>query len=227
MVQITSTTFEFLSDLKLNNNKSWFDQNKKRYEAAHQEMISFTEELIETMSAYDVIEKRTGKKSLYRIYRDIRFSKDKTPYKTHWAGSLKRSGAKRRGGMYFHITPENTHIAGGFWGPNKDDLLLLRQQIAMDAEPLREVLESEGFKQFFGQMSGEQVKTAPKGFAKDQENIELIRFKQFLISHSFSDQEVLSADFVEVMASGFAQMMPFFDVMTMYLTTNLNGESML
>ena len=140
---------------------------------------------------------------------------------------MKRSGAERRGGMYFHISPGNTHIAGGFWGPNKDDLLLIRQQIALDAEPLKEVLKSGAFRQFFGQMVGEQVKTAPKGFAKDQENIELIRFKQFIISHRFSDEEVLSADFVETVAKGFNQMMPFFDVMTMYLTTNLNGESTL
>ncbi len=228
MSQITNTTFDFLNDLKENNHKEWFQANKKRYEASHAEVIAFADELLSQVNEFDVIETASGKKSLMRIYRDIRFSKDKTPYKSHWAGGFRRAGADRRGGMYFHIQPGNkSMIGGGFWGPNKEDLLLIRNQIASDAQPLRDVLSSEAFTSYFGRMNGEQVKTAPKGFAKDHENIDLLKYKQYLISKTFSDDEVLSADFVGLVAKGFKQMLPFFDCFTDYLTTTLNGESII
>ena len=227
MAKITAITFDFLNDLRENNNKEWFQENKNRYEASHLEMIAFAEEVIRLVNDFDVIETASGKKSLYRIYRDVRFSKDKTPYKTHWSGQLKRAGQSRRGGMYFGIEPNNSMIGGGFWGPNKDDLLLIRKQIEMDADLLRDVLENESFKDFFGGMSGDQVKTAPKGFEKTHPNIDLLRYKQYLIGKHYNDNEVLRKDFAEQIAEGFRKMMPFFQCFTEYLTTDLNGESLI
>ena len=179
------------------------------------------------MTAYDVIEPRSPAKSVYRIYRDIRFSKDKTPYKTYWGGRLSRAGAMRRGGMAFHLEPGNTFIAGGFWRPNKEDLMLLRRQIATDASPLRSVLNGRAFIDFFGNLAGQKLQTAPKGFDRLHPDIDLLNHKQFLIKHNYSDKEVLSPHFAETMAVGFSKMHPFFDVMTEFLTTNLNGESLL
>ncbi|WP_299465007.1 DUF2461 domain-containing protein [uncultured Microscilla sp.] len=152
---------------------------------------------------------------------------NKAPYKTYWGGHLERLGENRRGGYHFELAPGNSSITGGFFGPNAADLLLIRQQIDADADPLRQVLENTSFKKYFGQLQGNQVKTAPKGFKKDNKNIDLIRYKQFLVTHQFSDAEVLSRNFVEKLAEGLLGMLPFFDVMTAYLTTDLNGISLL
>ncbi len=227
MAYITAQTLNFLQDLKANNQKSWFEQNRDRYEQSQAEMTRFAEEVMRLMAGFDVLETQSGKKSLYRIYRDIRFSKDKTPYKTFRSGYFRRSGAERRGGYVFHIEPENTYISGGFYGPNKEDLRLIRQQIAQDAQPLRSVLAAAPFREYFGKMLGEQLKTAPQGFDKAHPEIDLLRYKQFIIQHDFTNEEVLAADFEEKVAKGFSKMLPFFQAMTEYLTTNLNGESLL
>ena len=221
------TALAFLKDLERNNNREWFQENKSSYDAAHQEMIGFAEALIGEMHQYDVLEPRSAKQSLFRIYRDVRFSKNKAPYKNNWAGFLKRAGAERRGGYYFQLSPKESFVMGGFFGPNAQDLLHIRNQLAQDADPLRDVISSENFKTVFGELRGEQVKTAPRGFPKDHENIDLLKFKQFLVRHDFKNAEVLSKDFSETMAKAFSAMIPFFDVMTDYLTTDLNGESVL
>ena len=220
-------TLSFLGDLDQNNNREWFQANKSRYTDAHLEMISFTEKLIEEMSRYDVLEARSARQSLFRIYRDVRFSKNKRPYKNNWGGFLKRAGAERRGGYYFQIGPKESFVMGGFFGPNAQDLLHIRNQLAMDPEPLRDVLASAGFKEMFGKLLGNQVKIAPRGFPKDHENIDLLRFKQYKVRHDFTASEVRAVDFPSTMATSFAAMLPFFDVMTEYLTTDLNGESLL
>ena len=210
MTQISKQTFQFLTNLQKNNNREWFKQNKEVYEASKAEVLEFADELIFLMNKSDKIVNESGKKSIYRIHRDVRFSKDKEPYKSYWGGYLKRQGADRRGGYHFQVAPGDTSVMGGFFGPNSPDLLLLRQQIDGDAEPLREVLENEVFKDYFGELLGNQVKTAPKGFKKDNENIDLLRYKQFLVKHSFSNAEVMSRDFVHQLADGLQRMLPFF-----------------
>lgn len=224
-MQISKSTFDFLKDLKKNNDRDWFTKNKSLYTAAHENMIGFADALLEKMNKIDGIETSNGKKSLMRIYRDVRFSKDKSPYKTNFGGGFKRATAARRGGYYYHIQPGSCFLGGGFWGPEKDDLLLVRQQIDMNSEPLRKVLSSKKFKDYFGEMTGEQLKTCPKGFDKESPNIDLLKYKQFLAGRQFTDQEVLSKDFVDIAADTFKAMLPFFDVMSEYLTTDLNGVS--
>ena len=222
---ITKKTFDFLKDLKQNNNRAWFEDNRNRYEASHKEVYTFADELIERLNRKDKIETPTGKKSLFRIYRDVRFSKNKEPYKTNRTGSFSRAGADRRGGFYFCIEPGNTMIGGGFYAPNKEDLQLLRDHLSLDSEPLRNVLNDKKFKSYFGSLRGEQLKTAPRGFEKDDPNIDLLRFKNFYVMHSFTDEEAMSPNFIDKAAEGLLNVLPFFDVMTDYLTTNLNGES--
>jgi uncharacterized protein (TIGR02453 family) len=219
--------FEFLIDLNDNNNREWFLSHKSLYTHAHEDMIHFAEGLIEEMRRFDNIETASGRKSLYRIYRDVRFSTDKRPYKSSWSGSFKRATNALRGGYYFHIEPGNTYIAGGFFGPNPSDLKLIRNHLDLDDEPLRTVLASKYIKSYFGAMVGEQVKTAPKGFSIDHPAIDLLRYKQFMLRHNFSDTEVLNENFNNRMAEGFQKLIPFFDIMSEMLTTDLNGNSIL
>ena len=223
VTSVSSSSLQFLRDLKENNNRPWFNENKSRYQEAQAEMAALAESLIERMNGHDELEPVTGKKSLFRIYRDVRFSKDKSPYKTHLSGSLVRATKWRRGGYYFHVEPGASFIGGGFWAPNKEDLLRIRQEIAMDAEPLRKIITAPSFIETFDKLEGDQLKTAPKGFDRDHPDIDLLRYKQFLLSSSFTDEEVCSDDFVDKMNAAFQNMRPFFDFMSDVLTTDMNG----
>lgn len=225
MSSISKETFTFLNDLKKNNSREWFAANKHRYTSSHENMIEFADSILSELNKEDNIETISGKKSLYRIYRDVRFSKDKSPYKTWWAGGFKRAEANLRGGYYFHIEKGQLFAAGGFWGPNKDDLLLIRQQIQADPEPLRKIISSKSFKSHFGTLGGEQLKTAPKGFEKDDPAVDLLRYKQFLVSQQFDDKLGTSEELKNHIISSYKAMRPFFDYMSDILTTDLNGES--
>jgi len=225
MSQISKSNFAFLEKLKANNTRPFFEKNKDTYIKLHEEMIAFADALLIEVKKFDEIETPTGKKSLNRIYRDIRFSKDKTPYKTHWGGGLKRMGATRRGGFYYHIEKGNSFVGGGFWAPSPKDLLHIRKQIDLDASPLRKVINSKKFKDYFGTLEGDQLKSSPKGFDKENENIDLLNHKQFVVRHKFTNKEVHEKEFYKKVAQGFKTMLPFFTVLSEYLTTDLNGES--
>lgn len=220
-------TFDFLRILDQNNNREWFQSNKDQYSCAHEEMIEFADRLLAEMNKHDVIQTDSGKRSLYRIYRDVRFGKDKTPYKTNWAGYLRRATAERRGGYYYQVGLKGSFVMGGFFGPNPQDLLHIRKQLEQDADPLRGVINSREFKEFFGELLGSQLKTAPKGFDKEHPNIDLLRYKQFMVRHDFTQKEVLSKDFHILVANAFVQMRPLFDYMSDILTSDLNGEALM
>lgn len=224
---IQSSTFAFLNDLKNNNNREWFAEHKPRYEQAHQNMIQFADSLLEKMIVHDNISTASGKASLFRIYADTRFSKDKTPYKTHWGLRFARATDFLRGGIYVHIEPGNSFVGGGFFNPNADDLYRIRQDIELNYEDWNALFADARIKNTFGNLRGEQLKTAPKGFPKDHPGIEFLRHKQFLLSKSFTDQEVLSTDFASQLDETIQQLRPFFDYMSEVLTTNTNGESIL
>ena len=224
---ITANTFKFLSLLKENNNREWFKLHKDEYEAELLSIEAFAEGLLAALSMNDLIETPSGKKSLQRIYRDTRFSKDKFPYKNHWEGSFKRATKLRRGGYYFHLEPGNTFVGGGFQAPNPQDLKHIRDEISADAEPLRKIIAAKSFQDTFGTLNGEQVKTTPKGYDTDNDANELLRYKQFLLIKKFSDEEVLSPLFLQQVDLVYQNMRPFFDYMSDVLTTNLNGESLI
>jgi uncharacterized protein (TIGR02453 family) len=218
--------FEFLNKLKENNNREWFNAHKDTYQAELAIVEAFAESLLQALSAHDELETLSGKRSLYRIYRDTRFSNDKTPYKTHWSGSFKRATKYRRGGYYFHIEPGNSFVAGGFFGPNAEDLKRIREDIAFDPAPLRKILNAKTFVSSFGTLKGEQLKTAPKGFDVGHEAIDLLRYKQFLLIRHFPDEVVLGSQFVNEASQTFKHMRPFFDYMSDVLSTDINGESL-
>lgn len=221
---ISNTTFKFLKDVKKNNNRPWFQENKKKYEASHEEMIGFAESLLEMMQKHDNLVPVSGKKSLFRIYRDVRFSKDKSPYKSHWSGGYTRDTPYLRGGYYYHLEPGNKSIiGGGFWNPNTQDLLRIRQEIAANDKPFRNIFKSASFKKHFGELHGEQLKSAPKGFDKEHPAIDLLRYKQFIVFRSFSDKEVKDPNFIKEANKTFKAMRPFFNLMSDILTTDVNG----
>jgi len=227
MPQITPSSFYFLNTLKKNNNREWFAQNKELFLKEQTVIEEFAEGLLSELNRHDVIETVSGKKGLYRVYRDVRFSNDKTPYKTHWSGSFKRATKFRRGGYYFHIEPGNNFIGGGFWNPSPADLKTVREDIAFDSRPLRAILSDRNFISSFETLKGEQVKTAPKGFPADHEAIDLLRFKQFLLIRRFTDEDVLSPGLLDTASEGFKHMRPFFDYMSEVLSTDVNGLTLL
>ncbi|MCH2230070.1 MAG: DUF2461 domain-containing protein [Crocinitomicaceae bacterium] len=225
MGHISNGNLNFLKALGANNDREWFAENKSEYQKHHESMVSFAEELLRMMNQHDNIETLNGKKSLKRIYRDVRFSKDKSPYKTHWGGGFKRATKLLRGGYYYHIQPNGkSFIGGGFWAPNKEDLLRIREDIASDASELREIITSPEFVDSFGQLQGDKLKSSPKGFDKEHPDIDLLRYKQFVVGKDFTDEEVLADDFIEKANDTFKKMRPFFDYMSDVLTTDSNGS---
>jgi uncharacterized protein (TIGR02453 family) len=218
-----SLPLTFLKKIKKNNDRTWFAEHKGDYEKAFGEMIVFADAVLAELKKHDDIETPTGKRSLYRIYNDVRFSKDKSPYKLNLGAGFRRATALRRGGYYLHIQPGSSFVAGGFWGPNTQDLNHIRQQIAADPDPLTNLVKSKPFKKTFGEIRGEQVKTAPRGYAIDHPAIDLLRLKQFIVKIEFSDEEVLHPNFHKKVADSFHHMRPFLDYMSEILTTDLNG----
>lgn len=216
--------FDFLNALKKNNNREWFNGHKATFETEQDRLADFAEALLQELNSHDEIETPSGKKSLHRIYRDTRFSQDKTPYKTNWSGHYRRATKYRRGGYYFHLEPGGkSYCAGGFWAPNPADLKRIRDDISFDATPLRKILNNRTFVSTFGTLQGEQVKTAPKGFPADHEAIDLLRYKQFLLIRRFTDQEVLSEGFLKLANQTFKNMRPFLDYMSEVLVSDANG----
>jgi uncharacterized protein (TIGR02453 family) len=220
---IPKSSIDFLNLLKKHNDRDWFNAHKDKYIEEQSYIEQFADALLMELNSHDVIETVSGKKSLHRIYRDVRFSKEKTPYNTHWSGSFRRAGKQRRGGYYFHIEPGNSFIAGGFWSPSPEDLKRIRDDFAFDATPLRKILKSKSFISTFGSLQGEQLKTTPKGFDADNAAIDLLRYKQFLVARKFTDKQVLDKSFLKEANQTFKNMRPFFDYMSEVLTTDING----
>jgi len=216
-------TFDFLKSLAKNNHKDWFQSNKPTYQTALENVVGFADELLLEMQKHDEINQPNGKKSMHRIYRDIRFSKDKTPYKNNFSGGFSRNGQNLRGGYYYHLEPGNVFLGGGFWGPSTDDIKLIRSHIQQEPDRMREIIDSKEFIDNFGELQGGKLKTAPKGFPKDDPAIDLLRYKQFLVGKKFTDQEVMKKDFAKKASETFSAMRPFFDYMSEILTTDLNG----
>lgn len=221
---LPASSFDFLKILKDNNNRDWFNTHKEEYTDQLQIIENFADGLLKTLHTHDVIETPSGKKSLQRIYKDTRFSKEKIPYKTHWGGSFTRAGKQRRGGYYYRIAPGgNSFIAGGFQAPNANDLKRIREEISNDPQPLRKILGSKSFIETFEILHGAQLKTTPKGFEAADEAIDLLRYKQFLLIKRFSDAEVLDASYLQKADCTWRSMRPFLDYMSEILSTDSNG----
>jgi len=223
-MQFDKSSLQYLKDLKKNNNRDWFAETKPTFKKAQDNAKDLYAAIRETLEQHDEIDKF----KLFRIYRDVRFSKDKTPYQPHFAGSFSRSGKHLRGGYYLRIRPGESFLAGGFWEPNKEDLFRIRKEIEMDASEMRAILKDKDYIKYFGgKFEGEELKSAPRGFDKEHPDVDLLRKKGFIAVRNFTDAEVLDKNFLKELDASYKALRPFFNYMSDVLTTNLNGESII
>ncbi|MFC4722224.1 DUF2461 domain-containing protein [Geojedonia litorea] len=221
-IKISKNVLDFFNRLEKNNDRDWFNEHKKEFKTIEAEVKMAYKHLFEMLKAHDDVDQF----KMFRIYRDVRFSKNKLPYKTHFGGSYHRKKPELRGGYYLHIAPNNeSFIATGFWEPNSDDLYRIRKEFEIDDSEIRTIVNDKSFKSVWGEFVGDELKTAPRDFDKNHPAIDLIRKKQYIFTKKYSDLEVLSDTFLEDVNNSFKAIRPFFDYMSAVLTTNLNGES--
>ena len=201
---INRDTLEFLKKLAKNNDREWFQANKAAHDRARENVIVFCGELITQLKKTDpaIDEALDPKKCVLRIYRDIRFSLNKTPYKTNFGISIPTTGL-RNGGVeyYMHVQPGNCFIGGGYWMPEAEHLKKIRQEVDYNAHDLKLIVDDPEFVALFGDFrKQEQLKTVPKGYDAGNENLELLKLKSFVSWHSLKDEELLEADAVQKIA---------------------------
>ncbi|MCB0668645.1 MAG: DUF2461 domain-containing protein [Saprospiraceae bacterium] len=213
-MKISKKTFQFLKDLKENNDRDWFNENKDRYLEAKEEFDGFINALIAEISKFDPsVAHFTAKDCVFRIYRDVRFSKDKSPYKTHFGAHItsapKKSEIHTRAGYYIHLEPGASMLAGGAYVPESKWLRAIREKIYSETKEFKKILNGKSFKDFFGEIQGEKLKRAPKDFPADHPEIELLKQKSFLATHEVKDKEVLATDFLKHAGKAFKALFPF------------------
>lgn len=209
MAGISKNTFNFLKELAKNNNREWFNENKQRYTAAQEEVCFFVSNLLEKMSDFDEkLARLDPKKTLFRIYRDTRFSKDKTPYKTNIGASINGIGKKDGlGGYYLHIEPGKSFLAAGVYMTDPKNLKVMRKEISENAEEFRSIVEAKSFAEF--SFMDEKLSRVPQGFEKDDPMAEFLKMKHLVVSVDLKDADLMKADASEVFAEKFRQMAPF------------------
>ena len=217
-----SSSVSFFKKLKKNNNRDWFAENKPKFKELQLEIKTFGEELKDRLNEFDNVDRF----KLFRIYRDIRFSKDKTPFKTHFGLTWHRTKPLYRGGYYLHISPGKNFLACGFWDPNTNDLKRIRKELEYDAKEFRDIIASKEFFSVWGKLEGSELKTAPRNFDKNHPDIDLIRKKQYIFSISFLDEEVCEPQFINKLENALEKVRPFTDYMSDVLTSDENGESL-
>ena len=218
---VLSSSVSFFKKLKKNNNREWFAENKPKFKELEKEIKAFGEELKDRLNEFDNVDRF----KLFRIYRDIRFSQDKTPFKTHFGLTWHRAKPLYRGGYYLHISPGKNFLACGFWDPNPNDLKRIRKELEYDAKEFRDIISSKEFSSVWGNLEGRELITAPRNFDKNHPNIDLIRKKQFIFSISYSDEEVCEPQFINKLENALKMVRPFTDYMSDVLTSDENGES--
>lgn len=214
MTTIQPKTFAFLKALKKNNNRDWFNDHKSEYENAKDNVLGFIQELVVAFSTFDSsLRGLEAKDCLFRIYRDTRFSKDKTPYKTNLGASINAGGKKSMGpGYYVHLEPGGSFIAGGIWMPPADEVKKIRQEIDYNGKDLKKVLTKPSFKKAFGGLSREHaLKTAPKGYPKDHPDIELLKLNSFIVWKNVSDKDILEPKSIKSLTTLGKEMKPLMD----------------
>lgn len=204
--------FKFLSTLSENNNREWLHLNKKQL-ADNQEMFrEFVYVILHELLKIDTdLKAEPINNYIFRIHRDIRFSKDKTPYKTHFGAYIANGGKKsNKAGYYIHIQPYNqSFIAGGIYKPEKDDLYKIRTHIQQNPERFKAIVENSLFKEKFGEIGGEKLKTSPREFSKDEPMINYINHKNFFVSNAYRDEELIQDSFLEDIQEDFKSMLDF------------------
>jgi len=211
---LQSSTLKFLKELKKNNNKLWFDAHRKQYEAARNEFEALIQAVLDKHSKNDPdLKGLTAKKCMFRINRDIRFSKDKSPYKTNFGASMDKGGKKSGlAGYYFHLEPGKSFLGGGIWMPQPDFLRKIRQEIDYCFDEFTKILSAKKFKTLYKELYiGEDVRLTkvPQGFEKNNPAAEYLKFKSWLVLADIDDSTLTSKDLLNKTVDAFCVMQPF------------------
>jgi uncharacterized protein (TIGR02453 family) len=223
----SNETLHFLGQLKRNNRRPWFEKHKKIYEAkVKQPMVDLVQALNQDLKSYAPEMVTDPKRAVYRIYRDVRFSPDKSPYKTHIAALFTPQNITKHagGGFYFHLSAEELLVAGGVYMPGPKELLAIRKHIAHDAGLLRRVLANRRFKECFGTLQGEQLSRVPRGFPSNHPAADLLRFKQFLVSVAHPPECALDEDLFQRLTTYFRAMTPLVRLLNKPLIETLRRD---
>jgi uncharacterized protein (TIGR02453 family) len=206
---------KFLKAVGKNNNRDWFEKNKQTYLKAKEGFDDFLEGLHKDLVKFDEsLASLNPRKAAFRIYRDVRFSKDKRPYKTNMGAGFSEHGKMdQEPGYYIHVEPGKSFVAGGLYMPSPENLAKIRQEIDYNADKLLKILNNKKFKAHFpkGLEVWDKLKTMPKGYAKDHPHIDLLKNKSFVVSHSFNDSEVTKKDFSKKVAESCKLIKPLND----------------
>lgn len=202
---------EFLSELSKNNSKEWFDKNRIRYQELRESFIDQTAEMIKEISIFDGrVRFENPRKSIFRINRDIRFSKNKSPYKTNFGAFIVPEGKKSgNAGYYFHLEPDNCFVAGGIYRPQASELKKIRWAIFENTEEYIKIIENKEFKNTFGEIVGDKLKNPPRGFDKNFEHIDLLKYKDFTMIKHLKKKELASKNFISEMGRYFSKMFEY------------------
>lgn len=208
---IEKSTFSFLRNLKKNNDRGWFSENKVKYTAAQQNVLELVEELLAEMSKFDEnFAKLDPRKTLYRIYRDTRFSKDKSPYKTNFGASINGIGKKDGGaGYYLHISPGECFTAAGVYRCDPKKLKELRKEISVNADEFKSIIQDRDFRNF--EFNNEKLSRVPQGFEKDDPMAEYLKMKNLVVSQNIKDEDLMNTESVKFVAENFRKMSKFVD----------------
>lgn len=208
---IEKSTFSFLRNLKKNNDRGWFSENKEKYTAAQQNVLEFVEELLAEMSKFDEnFARMDPKKTLFRIYRDTRFSKDKSPYKTNFGASINGIGKKDGGaGYYLNISPGECFTAAGVYRCDPKKLKDLRKEISVNADEFKSIIQDKNFRNF--EFNNEKLSRVPQGFEKDDPMAEYLKMKNLVVSQNIKDEDLMNTESVKFVAENFRKMSKFVD----------------
>lgn len=206
-------SLKFLKDLSKNNNKPWFDAHRVQYEAARNDFGAFIQTVIDKHSTKDAsIKECIAKNCLFRINRDIRFSKDKSPYKTNFGASITKGGKKSVfGGYYFHLEPGKSFVGGGLWMPMPPEMKKIRQEIDYCLKDFKKIVESKKFKSVYGDLyreEGVSLSKVPQGFDKENPAAEYLKLKSWIALHDLKDAELTSKQLVKITLDAFATLQP-------------------
>ncbi len=209
---IQKTTIDFLRGLKKNNNRDWFEKNRAKYEAAKNDVEKNVDQILDAVRSFDkrIPGDMVAKKCMFRIYRDVRFSKDKRPYKNNIGAHIQPGGKKEFGcGYYTHIEAGGAFLAGGIWQPPAPELAKIRQEIDYNFDEFKKIINAKEFKKFFGRLDQEdKLITAPKGYPKDHPAIEFLKLKSFVCVAQLSDKDVMSKAYQKKAKEIFKAMLP-------------------
>jgi uncharacterized protein (TIGR02453 family) len=225
---LSSATLEFLNDLKENNNREWFEANKKRYQKVKTEYLNLAESLVSEMKKFDAsLEMLTGKDCIFRINRDIRFSSDKSPYKTNLGIALHPGGKKSMlAAYYLHIELGQCFVGGGLWMPEAPALAKVRKEIHYFYPDLKNIIENKDFSESYGDLDiepGAKLSRPPKGYLQDDPAIEYLKLKSFTASAKISDSLITSDNLIPTVIKHFRNIKPFLHFLNRGLQSDDDG----